>query len=74
MLLLEARAVELLWDEVLPIETRLLPADLAVIDRVLDDPAVLAPIAAHWQREAEQRGRATPITGARRSRWPPTSG
>src|SRR5687767_2372331 len=59
MLLLQARPVELLWDEVLPIETRLLPADLAVIDRVLDDPAVLAPIAAHWQREAERRGRAT---------------
>jgi transposase, IS5 family len=59
MLLLEARPVELLWDEVLPIEARRLPADLAVIDRVLDDPTVLAPIVAHWQREAEQRGRST---------------
>jgi len=64
MLLLEARPVELLWDEVLPIETRLLPADLAVIDRVLDDPSVLAPIAAHWQREAERCGR----TAARHGR------
>jgi transposase, IS5 family len=59
MLVLEARPVELLWDEVLPIEARLLPADLAVIDGVLDDPAVLAPVAAVWQREAERRGRST---------------
>jgi IS5 family transposase len=59
LLVLEARPVELLWDEVLPIEARLLPADLAVIDRVLDDPAVRAPIAAVWQREADGRGRST---------------
>jgi IS5 family transposase len=59
MLVLEAGPVELLWDEVLPIEARLLPADLAVIDRVLDDPAVLAPVAAVWRREAEARGRST---------------
>jgi transposase, IS5 family len=59
MLQLEARPVELLWDEVLPIEARQLPADLAVIDRVLDDPAVLAPIVAHWEREAERRGRSS---------------
>jgi len=44
--------VEQLWDEVLPIEARQLPADLAVIDRVLDDPAVLAPVVALWEREA----------------------
>jgi len=59
MLVLDARPVELLWDEVLPIEARLLPTDLAVIDGLLDDPAVLAPVAAHWQREAERRGRST---------------
>src|SRR3954454_19101886 len=59
MLRLEGRPVEVVWDEGLPIEVRLVPADLAVIDRVLDDPAVLAPIAACWQREAERRGRAT---------------
>ena len=57
MLVLEARPVELLWDELLPIETRLLPVDLAVIDGVLDDPAVLAPVAVVWRREAEARGR-----------------
>jgi IS5 family transposase len=59
MLVLEAGPVELLWDEVLPIEARLLPADLAVIDGVLDDPAVLGPVAAVWRREAEARGRST---------------
>jgi transposase, IS5 family len=63
LLVLEARPVELLWDEVLPIEARLLPADLAVIDGVLDDPAVLAPIAAVWQREADVRGRSTAAHG-----------
>jgi transposase, IS5 family len=63
LLVLEARPVELLWDEVLPIEVRLLPADLAVIDGVLDDPAVLAPIAAVWQREADARGRSTAAHG-----------
>ena len=57
MLVLEAAQVELLWDELLAIEARLLPADLAVIDGVLDDPAVLAPVASVWQREAEARGR-----------------
>jgi IS5 family transposase len=59
MLRLDAGPVEVLWDEVLPIEARLLPTDLAVIDRVLDDPAVLAPVAAVWQREAQERGRST---------------
>ncbi len=59
MLVLEAAQVELLWDELLAIEARLLPADLAVIDGVLDDPAVLAPVAVVWQREAERGGRST---------------
>jgi IS5 family transposase len=59
MLVVEARPVELLWDEVLPIEARQIPADLAVIDGVLDDSALLAAFAAHWQREAERRGRST---------------
>lgn len=57
MLRLVGGQVEALWDEVLPIEVRQLPADLAVIDGVLDDPAVLAPVVALWEREAEARGR-----------------
>ncbi|MDQ5832751.1 MAG: hypothetical protein M3550_06810, partial [Actinomycetota bacterium] len=63
MLQLEARPMELLRDEVLPIEVRLLPADLAVIDRVLDDPAVLAPVAC----ALAARGRAArPVDGPAR--------
>src|SRR3954451_18754595 len=63
MPLLEARPVELLWDELRPIETGLMPADL-VGDRLFDDPLVLAPMVAHGQRESEQRGR----TAARHGR------
>jgi IS5 family transposase len=57
MLRLQGEQVESLWDEILPTEARQLPADLAVIDELLRDPALLVPIEAHWQREAEERGR-----------------
>ena len=57
MLRLQGGQVESLWDEVLPEKLRVLPADLAAIDELLRDEALLAPIEAHWQREAEQRGR-----------------
>ncbi len=57
MLRLSAGQVESLWDEVLPVEVRELPEDLARIDLLLSDPALLAPIAAHWQAEAEASGR-----------------
>jgi len=46
-----------LWDELLPVELRRLPEDLAAIDELLGDPGLLAPIGAHWDREAQQRGR-----------------
>jgi IS5 family transposase len=57
VLRLSAGQVESLWDEVLPVEVRELPEDLARIDALLSDPGLLAPIAAHWQGEAEARGR-----------------
>ncbi len=57
MLRLEGEQVESLWDEILPMEARQLPEDLARIDELLRDVKLLAPIEAHWQREAEQRGR-----------------
>ena len=57
MLRLAAGQVESLWDEVLAVEVRELPQDLARIDALLGDPALLAPIAAHWQAEAEVSGR-----------------
>jgi IS5 family transposase len=57
MLRLQGGQVESLWDELLPEEVRKLPEDLAAIDELLRDPALFAPIEAHWQKEAEERGR-----------------
>jgi IS5 family transposase len=57
MLRLQGGQVECLWDEVLPERLRELPDDLAQIDRLLQDESLLAPIEAHWDREAQARGR-----------------
>ena len=57
MLRLQGGQVESLWDEVLPEKLRELPDDLARIDLLLRDETLLSPIEAHWQREAEARGR-----------------
>ena len=48
MLCLSGGQVESLWDEVLPGEVRELPEDLGVLDGLLSDQELLAPIAAHW--------------------------
>ena len=56
MLRLVAAQAESLWDEALPIMVRELPADLAALDVLLSDPGLLAPFAAHWQREALESG------------------
>jgi IS5 family transposase len=57
MLCLAAGQVESLWDEVVAVGVRELPEDLARIDRLLGDPALLGPISEHWQAEAEVSGR-----------------
>jgi transposase, IS5 family len=57
MLTLRGGQVEVLWDEVLPIEARELPEDLAGLDRVLRDPALLGPVRAAWAGSARNRGR-----------------
>jgi IS5 family transposase len=57
MLRLQGGQVESLWDEVLPEKLRELPDDLARIDALLRDEGLLSAIVAHWQREAEARGR-----------------
>ncbi len=57
MLRLQGGQVESLWDELLPEKLRELPEDLAQIDALLRDEALLGPIEAHWDREAEARGR-----------------
>jgi IS5 family transposase len=46
-----------LWDEGLPAGVRDLPDDLAGLDVVLRDPALLAPIAAAWDAGARGLGR-----------------
>jgi IS5 family transposase len=57
MLRLEGGQMESLWDELLPEKLRELPQDLAQIDLLLWGEGLLSPIEAHWQREAEARGR-----------------
>jgi IS5 family transposase len=57
MLTLVGEQVECLWDEVLPIEVRELPEDLARLDRVLGDEVLLWPIAQAWEERARERGR-----------------
>jgi IS5 family transposase len=52
VLRLSGGQVESLWDEVLPVGVRELPADLAALDVLLGDRALLAPIAEFWQSEA----------------------
>ncbi|MCA1696400.1 MAG: hypothetical protein LC749_17715 [Actinobacteria bacterium] len=66
MLTLCSSQMECLWDEVLPVEVRELPEDLARLDRVLSD-GLLLPIAQAWEASARERG-------ACRSRWPPSCG
>jgi hypothetical protein len=57
MLTLVGGQLECLWDEVLPIEVRELPDDLARLDRVLSDSLLLFPIAQAWEEGARERGR-----------------
>lgn len=59
MLRLVGEQVESLFDEALPIEVRELPPDLARLDELLSDPALLAPIASVWEATALGRGRPT---------------
>ena len=59
MLRLEAAGALSLWDEVLPEEVRLLPADLAALDELLCDRTLLAPIVERWEREAREVGRSS---------------
>ncbi len=47
-----------MWDEILPAEVKALPDDLAKLDELLSDPALLAPIAARWERLLAEAGSA----------------
>jgi IS5 family transposase len=59
MLRLVGEQVEALFDELLPVEVRELPQDLAVLDRLLADPRLLAPIEQAWAQTARRHGRPT---------------
>jgi transposase, IS5 family len=52
MLRLSGAQVESLFDLGLPVEVRELPADLAALDGLLADPALLAPVEAAWDAAA----------------------
>ena len=59
MLRLVGGQVESLFDEVLPVGVRELPRDLARLDELLRDAALLAPIEAAWLITARDHGRPT---------------
>lgn len=59
MLRLVGEQVESLFDEVLPVEVRELPADLARLDGLLRDPRLLEPIVERWEATALRQGRPT---------------
>jgi IS5 family transposase len=50
VLRLRGDPVDHLFDAVLPEEVKILPDDLAVLDALLDDPALLDTVATHWRR------------------------
>jgi IS5 family transposase len=63
MLRLVGGQVESLFDDLLPVEVRELPEDLAALDRLLADPRLLAPIEQVWTQTAQKHGRPTiPMT------------
>jgi transposase, IS5 family len=63
MLRLAGGQVESLFDGLLPVEVRELPADLAALDRLLAEPRLLGPIEQAWERAARGHGRPTiPMT------------
>ena len=63
MLTLLADQPECLWDDVLPVEVKELPEDLAALDGLLSDHELLWPLVEHWRREFAQTGRAVLTEG-----------
>jgi transposase, IS5 family len=59
MLRMAGGQVESLFDQLLPVEVRELPAELAALDRLLADPRLLAPIEQAWEQTARRHGRPT---------------
>jgi transposase, IS5 family len=63
VLTLLADQPECLWDDVLPVEVRELPEDLAALDVLLSDHELLWPIVERWRQEFAQTGRAVLTEG-----------
>jgi transposase, IS5 family len=59
MLRLVGGQVETLFDEALPTQARELPEDLARLDALLADPALLEPVERAWEQSARGHGRPT---------------
>ena len=54
---------ECLWDDVLPVEVKELPEDLAALDALLCDQELLWPLVERWRQEFERTGRAVLTDG-----------
>jgi hypothetical protein len=63
MLTLVGEQVESLWDEVLPVEVRVLPDDLARLDRVMSDSVFVVPDRAGVGAERAGAGAAVDLDG-----------
>jgi transposase, IS5 family len=63
VLTLLADQPECLWDDVLPVEVKELPADLAALDVLLSDQELLWPLVERWRWEFAQTGRAVLTEG-----------
>jgi len=63
MLTLLADQAECLWNDVLPVEVRELPGDLAALDVLFADHELLLPLVERWRQEFEQTGRAVLTEG-----------
>jgi IS5 family transposase len=57
VLTLLAGQPECLWDDVLPVEVKEPPEDLAALDGLLSDPELLWPLVERWQQELRETGR-----------------
>jgi IS5 family transposase len=56
VLTMSASGTESLWDEILPAAVKALPDDLARLDELLSDPALLAPITSRWEQLLAETG------------------
>jgi IS5 family transposase len=63
VLTLLADQPECLWDDVLPVEVKELPEDLAALDVLLSDQELLMPLVERWRQEFAQTGRAVLTEG-----------